>query len=63
MTVVAAWRYRDGARERAVALDEGPPPEGDVGVFDWIGLHDPAPDELSGSSGPTGSTRSPSRTR
>lgn len=47
MTVVAAWRYREGRRERTVSLDEGPPPEGEVGVFDWIGLHDPAPDELA----------------
>ena len=46
MTVAAAYLYRNGERVREVSIDEKIDCPADKSEFVWIGLVDPAPDEL-----------------
>jgi magnesium transporter len=46
LSVVAAYHYRDGKRIRDISIDEPSPCGGDTSEFVWIGLFEPADDEL-----------------
>lgn len=47
MTVAAAYLYRNGHRERAIAIDERIDCPGDKSEFVWIGLVEPSVEELA----------------
>jgi magnesium transporter len=46
MTVVASYLYRNGERDRNVAIDEKADCAGDKSEFVWVGIANPTPDEM-----------------
>jgi magnesium transporter len=46
VSVIASFLYKNGHREKAVALEDGMAPNA-PGEFIWIGLHDPTPEEMA----------------